>query len=108
MTNNAAGEKTILMYQGNTLEIAKAMQKEMLGTEKTMIFILGYGRSAYFHPLLLAPDNNYQHLKPTAGKPRTSLSGLRTLVPSTLNPSPSNAASHGPLLSYISAISRAS
>lgn len=33
----------MLKYQGNTLAIAKEMQKEMLGIEKRMMFILGYG-----------------------------------------------------------------
>lgn len=43
------GEKTmILKYQGNTLAIAKEMQKQMLGIEKMMMFILGYGQSASY------------------------------------------------------------
>lgn len=43
MATNASGERTMLIYQGNTLAIVKAMQREMLGTEKTMMFTLGYG-----------------------------------------------------------------
>jgi hypothetical protein len=41
MATSASGERTILIYQGNTLAIVKAMQREMLGTEKTMMFTLG-------------------------------------------------------------------
>jgi hypothetical protein len=35
----------ILRYQGNTLAIVKAMQQEMLGTEKMIMFTPGYGRN---------------------------------------------------------------
>lgn len=50
MATSASGERTILMYQGNTLAIIKLMPREILGTEKVMIFTLGYGRImlAYF------------------------------------------------------------
>jgi hypothetical protein len=52
MATSASGERTILIYQGNTPGIVKATQREMLGTEKTMMFTLGYGhiRSASFRP----------------------------------------------------------
>jgi hypothetical protein len=41
---NAGGERMILIYQGNTLTILKAKQREMLGTKNTtMMFTLDYG-----------------------------------------------------------------
>jgi hypothetical protein len=42
MATSARGERTILIYQGNTLAIVKAMPREMLGIEKMMMFTLGY------------------------------------------------------------------
>ena len=45
MAISAAGARTILMYHGNTLVIANAIQSERLGTEKTMIFTWGYRRT---------------------------------------------------------------
>ena len=99
MKGNAVDDKMILIYQGNMLAIVKEMQKEMLGTEKVMIFILGYRQS-------VSSIFCYWRLMTCGqGKPRTSLSGLRTLVPSALNPSPSTAAFHVALLLYMSAIS---
>jgi hypothetical protein len=44
MATSAAGAKTMLMYHGNTLVIANAIQSERLGTEKTMIFTWGCRR----------------------------------------------------------------
>lgn len=41
MATSAAGARTMLMYHGNTLAIANAIQSEMLGTEKIMIFTWG-------------------------------------------------------------------
>lgn len=38
MVTSAAGARTMLMYHGNTLVIANAIQSERLGTEKTMLF----------------------------------------------------------------------
>ena len=42
-TEIAPPERTILRYHGNTLAIIKAMKREMVGAEKTMIFTPGYG-----------------------------------------------------------------
>lgn len=36
------------MNQGNTPAIIKAMQSEIVGTEKTMIYTLGYGNISIF------------------------------------------------------------
>lgn len=38
MATSAAGARTMLMYHGNTLVIANAIQSERLGTEKTIMF----------------------------------------------------------------------
>jgi len=43
MTKNAAGERTILRYHGNTPAIIKAMPRATVGTAKAMIFTLDYG-----------------------------------------------------------------
>jgi hypothetical protein len=68
------------------LAIVKEMQKEAVGNKKTMGFTVGYGDTA-------------------PGRPHTSLSGRRSLVPSALIPSYSTAASYTPLLLYPFAIS---
>ncbi len=46
MAKSAAGARTMLMYHGNTLVIANAIQSERLGTEKTTIFTWGCRRIA--------------------------------------------------------------
>ena len=47
-TKNAAGERTILRYHGNTPAIIKAMPRATVGTAKAMIFTLGYGHVSLF------------------------------------------------------------
>jgi hypothetical protein len=94
----AAGDKTTHIYQGNTLAIVKAVQKKTVGDKKVMIFTPGYRCISVFDSLL-APERPEQ--------PHTSLSGLRTRVPSALNPKFSTAAFHASLLLYLSAISSA-
>jgi hypothetical protein len=42
MATSASGERTILIYKGNTLVIAKAIQRDMLGIEKAIMFTPGY------------------------------------------------------------------
>ena len=69
------------------------MPKETVGNEKAMRFTPGYGHISVFDSLL------------ALGRPHTSLSGLRTLVPSALNPSSSTTAFHTALLLYLYAIS---
>src|SRR6266702_3176357 len=46
MAKSAAGARTMLMYHGNTLVIANAIQSERLGIEKTTIFTWGCRRIA--------------------------------------------------------------
>ncbi len=41
MTTTMSGERKILIYQGDTLAIVKAMPKEMPGTEIAIMFTLG-------------------------------------------------------------------
>jgi hypothetical protein len=41
MTRSTAGARKTVIYHGNTPEIVNAMQREMLGTEKMIIFTLG-------------------------------------------------------------------
>jgi len=41
MATTTSGERKILMYQGNTPVIVKAMQREMLGTVKAITFTPG-------------------------------------------------------------------
>ena len=48
MTKNAAGERTILRYHGNTPAIIKAMPRATVGVAKVMIFALGYGYFSLF------------------------------------------------------------
>lgn len=58
MVTRASGENTILIYQGNTLAIIKAMQREMLGAEKAMMFILGYRHIISVSFRLFDPDKD--------------------------------------------------
>jgi len=83
MTKNAAGERMILIYHGNTPAIIKAIPRATVGTEKVMIFTLGYECVSSFEQLRAQQGIGLRH---------TSLSGLRSLDPSALIPSLSTAA----------------
>jgi hypothetical protein len=48
MTKNAAGERMILRYHGNTPAIIKATPRAKEGTAKAIMFALGYGHVNLF------------------------------------------------------------
>src|SRR5712672_3067183 len=48
MTASAAGENRTPIYHGSTAAIVQAMQREILGTRKTMVFTPSYGHISIF------------------------------------------------------------